>query len=144
METDILRQAKDIVVKLDNGILSQEEVATILSKTPALASALAEIAKEDSKQHVEISKAELASFDKLTELMETVWKDPNATPEQKKAQCDAIQRQQDQLLGQKEQRESRHENRKDYLFYAIVGVLIICVGIWIGVKKNNANRQRNT
>lgn len=52
--------------------------------------------------------------------METVWKD--------------------QLLGQKEQRESRHENRIDYLFYVIVDVLIVCVGIWIGVKKNNANR----
>lgn len=87
---------------------------------------MAEIAKEDSRQHVEISKAELASFDKLTELMETVWKDPNATPEQKKAQCDAIQQQQDQLLGQKEQREIRHENRIDYLFYAIVDVLIVC------------------
>ena len=84
METDILQQAKDIAEKLDNGILSQGEVAAILSKTPALASALAEIAKEDSRQHVEISKAELASFDKLTELMETVWKDPNATPEQSK------------------------------------------------------------
>lgn len=140
METDILKQAKDIAEKLNNGILSQEGVAAILSKTPALASALVEIAKEDSRQHVEISKAELASFDKLTELMETVWKDPNATPEQKKAQCDAIQQQQDQLLGQKEQRESRHENRIDYLFYAIVDVLIVCVGIWIGVKKNNANR----
>ena len=138
METDILQQAKDIAEKLDNGILSQEGVAAILSKTPALASALAEIAKEDSRQHVEISKAELASFDKLTELMETVWKDPNATPEQKKAQCDAIQQQQDQLLGQKEQRESRHENRKDYLCYAIGGALILLVGIWIGVKKNNA------
>ena len=140
METDILQQAKDIAEKLNNGILSQEGVAAILSKTPALASALVEIAKEDSRQHVEISKAELASFDKLTELMETVWKDPNATPEQKKAQCDAIQQQQDQLLGQKEQRESRHENRINYLFYAIVDVLIVCVGIWIGVKKNNANR----
>ena len=137
METDILQQAKDIAEKLDNGILSQEGVAAILSKTPALASALVEIAKEDSRQHVEISKAELACFDKLTELMETVWKDPNATPEQKKAQCDAIQ-QQDQLIGQKEQRESRHENRKDYLFYAIGGALILLVGIWIGVKKNNA------
>ena len=72
--------------------------------------------------------------------METVWKDPNATPEQKKAQCDAIQQQQDQLLGQKEQRESRHENRKDYLCYAIGGALILLVGIWIGVKKNNAIR----
>lgn len=140
METDIIQQAKDIAEKLNNGILSQEGVAAILSKTPALASALVEIAKEDSRQHVEISKAELASFDKLTELMETVWKDPNATPEQKKAQCDAIQQQQDQLLGQKEQRESRHENRINYLFYAIVDVLIVCVGIWIGVKKNNANR----
>ena len=70
--------------------------------------------------------------------METVWKNPNATPEKKKAQCDAIQHQQDQLLGQKEQRESRHENRKDYLFYAIGGALILLVGIWIGVKKNNA------
>ena len=140
METDILRQAKDIAEKLDNGILSQGEVAAILSKTPALASALVEIAKEDSRQHVEISKAELASFDKLTELMETVWQDPNATPEQKKAQCDAIQQQQDQLLGQKEQRESRHENRKDYLCYAIGGALILLVGIWIGVKKNNAVR----
>ena len=138
METDILQQAKDIAEKLDNGILSQEEVAAILSKNPALASALVEIAKEDSRQHVEISKAELASFDKLTELMETVWKDPNATPGQKKAQCDAIQQQQDQLLGQKEQRESRHENRKDYLCYAIGGALILLVGIWIGVKKNNA------
>ena len=88
METDIIQQAKDIAEKLNNGILSQEGVAAILSKTPALASALVEIAKEDSRQHVEISKAELASFDKLTELMETVWKDPNATPEQKKAQCD--------------------------------------------------------
>ena len=140
METDIIQQAKDIAEKLNNGILSQEGVAAILSKTPALASALVEIAKEDSRQHVEISKAELASFDKLTELMETVWKDPNATPEQKKAQCDAIQQQQDQLLGQKEQRESRHENRINYLFYAIVDVLIVCVGIWIGVKKNNAVR----
>lgn len=42
METDILQQAKDIAEKLNNGILSQEGVAAILSKTPALASALAE------------------------------------------------------------------------------------------------------
>lgn len=64
--------------------------------------------------------------------MEIVWKDPNATPEQKKAQCDAIQQQQNQLLGQKERRENRHEDRKDFLCYAIGGVLLFFVCVWVG------------
>ena len=98
MESGILQQARELAEKIDNGTLSKEEVAAVLSKVPELASVLVEIAKEDAKQHTEISKAELVSFDKLTKLMEIVWKDPNATTEQKKAQCDAIQQQQNQLL----------------------------------------------
>ena len=83
METEILQQARELAEKIDNGTLSKEQVAAILSKVPELASVLVKIAKEDAKQHTEISKAELVSFDKLTKLMEIVWKDPNTTPEQK-------------------------------------------------------------
>ena len=77
METEILQQARELAEKIDNGTLSKEQVAAILSKVPELASVLVKIAKEDAKQHTEISKAELVSFDKLTKLMEIVWKDPN-------------------------------------------------------------------
>lgn len=135
METEILQQARELAEKIDNGTLSKEQVAAILSKVPELASVLVKIAKEDAKQHTEISKAELVSFDKLTKLMEIVWKDPNTTPEQKMAQCDAIQQQQDQLLAQKERRENRHEDRKDFLCYAIGGALLFFVCVWVG--KNN-------
>ena len=134
METEILQQARELAEKIDNGTLSKEQVAAILSKVPELASVLVKIAKEDAKQHTEISKAELVSFDKLTKLMEIVWKDPNTTPEQKMAQCDAIQ-QQDQLLAQKERRENRHEDRKDFLCYAIGGALLFFVCVCVG--KNN-------
>lgn len=113
MESGILQQARELAEKIGNCTLSKEEVAAVLLKVPELASVLVKIAKEDAKQHTEMSKAELYSFNKLTEQIGIVWKDPNATPEQKKAQCDAIHQLQDKLLRQKERRENRHEEDKD-------------------------------
>ena len=41
----------------------------------------------------------------------------------------------EELLAQKERRENRHEDRKDFLCYAIGGALLFFVCVWVG--KNN-------
>lgn len=40
MESGILQQARELAEKIDNGTLSKEEVAAVLSKVPELASVL--------------------------------------------------------------------------------------------------------
>lgn len=93
--------------------MSLEQAAKVLAEYPIIAKTLADILKEDAKQHKDISDAEHKSIDKLTELMATVWSDTSATPEQKQAQCDKILEQQKMILEAQKKRQERHENRKD-------------------------------
>lgn len=74
--------ARDLYNKILNGEMSLEQAAKVLAEYPIVAKTLADMLKEDAKQHKEISEAEHKSIDKLTELMATVWSDTSATPEQ--------------------------------------------------------------
>ena len=88
--------------------------------------------KEDAKQHKDISDGEQKSIDKLTELMATVLSDTSATPKQKQAQCDKILEQQKMILEVNEKRQERHEDRKDFAYLVIGGLLVVAACIAFG------------
>lgn len=116
-------QAKELLEKYESGEIAIEQAGAIMKQFPNVVGSLTDMMKEDAKQHTEISKAELQSVDKLSDLMKEVWNDTSATPEQKQAQCDKIMEQQNKILKSKEKREETHGIRKDYVFYTICGVL---------------------
>ena len=129
-------KAHEMYAKALKGELSIEQAASILSQFPSVAKILADMMKEDAKQHKELSEAELKSIDKLTDLMNTIWSDQNATPEQKQAQCDKIIEQQANILKSKEVREERHEDRKDYTYWVIGGILVAAALLMFGGDSN--------
>lgn len=116
-------EANELIAKYESGELAVEQAAAIMKQFPSVVSTLSDMMKEDAKQNAEISKAELQSVDKLTDLMKEVWSDTSATPEQKQAQCDKIMEQQSRILKSKDKREEAHSKRKDYFFYTICGIM---------------------
>ncbi len=124
--------ARDLYNKVKNGEMSLEQAAKVLAEYPIIAKMLADMLKDDAKQHKEISDAEHKSIDKLTELMAAVWSDTTATPEQKQAQCDKILEQQKIILEAQKKRQKRHENRKDFACFVICGLLVVAACIALG------------
>lgn len=138
MDKNNENKAHELYTKALKGELSIEQAASILSQFPAVAKILSDMMKEDAKQHKELSEAELKSVDKLTDLMNTIWSDQNATPEQKQAQCDKILEQQANILKSKEVRQERHEDRKDYTYWIIGGVLVAAALLVFGGDSNKS------
>ena len=126
------KDALDLYNMILNGEMSLEQAAKVFAEYPIIAKTLADMLKEDAKQHKEISDAEHKSIDKLTELMATIWSDTTATPEQKQAQCDKILDQQKIILEAKEKRQERHEDRKNFVYLVIGGILVLAACIAFG------------
>lgn len=116
-------EANELLAKYESGEIAIEQAGAIMKQFPKVVGSLTDMMKEDAKQHAEISKAELQSVDKLSDLMKDVWSDTSATPEQKQAQCDKIMEQQSRIIKSKEKREESHSKRNEYIFYTICGIM---------------------